>query len=167
MDVTQIYTIIAGGIFGVLVVIQWILRVLETIQTVSLWGFCHLVYPFILRRHRFVGPWTRSGLLVRLLYLLANAFCGSFRVNSLAQARKRTGTLSLINMIPLYFGAHLSFVADLLGVSLGNLCSIHGSSAAVSTFLGSLHVIFGYVSSAKFRVWSGSPLYGFIVCITS
>lgn len=166
MEITQVYTIIAGGVFGILVVIQWIVRTLEAIQRFSLWGFRHLIYPFVLRRHRFIGPWTRNGALLRLLYVAINVFCEVFRVHSVAQAGLRAGNLSLINMIPLFFGIHLGFVADLLGLSLQTYTSIHGSAAVMSILMGCLHIIFTSVSGQRGESSGANQLYGLIVGTT-
>ena len=163
MDVTKVYSIIAGGVFGALVVLHWLLRMWQNVQTLSIWGFRHFLYPFLLARRRFIGPWTRAGFLLRLLYVFFNAFCGSFGVTSLAQAATRAGTLSLVNMIPLYFGLHLGFIADLLGLSLKDFCSIHGASAVMSAILGILHGVLNSVSGQESRIDRGKQIYGLIV----
>ena len=163
MDVIKVYSIVAGGVFGVLVVLHWILRVFQIIQTLSIWAFRHFVYPFLLMRRRFIGPWTRAGFLLRVLYVSLNVFCGSFRVTSLAQAGIRVGTLSLLNMVPLFFGLHLGFIADLLGLSLKDFSSIHGASAVMSTTLGVLHVILNGFSRQESNFHGRKQIYGLIV----
>ncbi len=59
------------------------------------------------------------------------------------EAGKRIGILSLINLMPLYFGPHLDFLEELLGVSLHNLHTVHGSAAIVSVLLSATHVLLG------------------------
>ena len=63
-----------------------------------------------------------------------------FQVSDLADAGKRAGTLLLINMIPLYAGLHLSFVADLLGVSVRIYICFHGSVGVMAGALALLYV---------------------------
>ena len=58
------------------------------------------------------------------------------------EASKRTGILSLINLMPLFFGPHLDFLAKLLGISLNNLHTVHGSAAIISVSLSTAHAIF-------------------------
>lgn len=74
------------------------------------------------------------------LYISLNVFCVTFRVTSFDEAGERAGTLSIINMAPLFFGLHLSFLADLLGLSLSNYRRIHRSAGIMSFALMALHV---------------------------
>jgi len=83
----------------------------------------HLTYPFIVRRHRLLGPWSRADVLLQLIYFTINMFCMTFRVTSVKEAGARAGTM--INMAPPFFGFHLSFLADILGISLSNYRRIH------------------------------------------
>lgn len=55
----------------------------------------------------------------RLYYIALNVFCLAFRVPTLSKAGLRAGNLSLANMIPLFAGAHLSFLADAFTVRRG------------------------------------------------
>ena len=79
------------------------------------------------------------------------------------EAGNRTGILSLINLMPLFLGPHLDFLAGLMGVSLHNLHNIHGSAAVVSLLLGAAHAIFSVFDGRWTKLaWSGH-LYGIAV----
>lgn len=41
----------------------------------------HIIYPYILRRHRYIGPWTRGGVIIHLFYITVILFCTSFTRN--------------------------------------------------------------------------------------
>ena len=58
------------------------------------------------------------------------------------EAGKRIGILSLINLMP-YFGPYLDFLAELLGVSLYNLYTVHGSTAIISVLLNTTYILLG------------------------
>ena len=165
MDVTQVYAIVAGGLFAVLTMLNFCLGLLKFTETYGILVLRYLVYPFSIHRHRLIGPWSRGGLLLRLLHITVNAFCGGFKIGSVAEATDRTGTLSLINMIPLFLGPHLSFLASMVGLSLQTFHAIHGSSAVVSVLLGATHTILSLHSSSPGSLHESTHLYGLIVCL--
>lgn len=78
----------------------------------------HLVYSVVLRRRRFLGPWTRWYLVLQVFYWGVTLSCVCIGVRTLAQAGARAGTLSVIQLVPLFFGGHLDFAADLIGMPL-------------------------------------------------
>jgi len=75
----------------------------------------------------------------QLIYLAANVFCACFKVSTATDTATRAGHLSLINMLPTYFGFHLSFVCTLLGVSLPTYRLFHASTGTMSILFGVLH----------------------------
>ena len=172
MDVSQVYAIAAGGIFAALTILRFCLNMWKMTQSmISL--FCHhLLYPLFLHRHRFVGPWSRWGFIVRVLYLAANILCSGFRIKSIAGASDRTAVLALLNTIPLFFGPHLGFLATAMNLSLQSYQIMHASSATMSVLLSSAHALLScYSRGAPRAVHSlshnanASPLYGLIVRI--
>ena len=163
MDVTQIYAVVAGSLFAALTTINFCIHLGTILQTCTVWILRHIVYPFFLRRHRLIGPWSRRGLILRSIYLLTNIFCSSYRTQSIVEAGNRTGILSLINLMPVFFGPHLDFLAGLMGVSLHNLHTVHGSAAVVSVLLSAAHALFS-VYGGQWNTLAWSPhLYGLIV----
>lgn len=165
MDVSQIYAIVAGSLFAVLTTVNFCIHLWTSLQTYTVWILGHIVYPFFLRRHRLVGPWSLRGFILRNVYLLANIFCSVYQTQSIMEAGKRTGILSLINLMPLFFGPHLDFLADFMGVSLHNLRTAHGSAAVMSVVLSAAHAIFS-VFGGEWKTLAWSPhLYGLIVSL--
>ena len=164
MDVTQIYAITAGAIFGLVLMIRAASSFVRFLRPYSVLLVKHFLYPNVLRRHRFFGPWTRAQVLLHLLYLAVNIFCSIFGVSSIRELGTRTGTLSLINIIPSYFGHHLSFASDMLGLSIINYQRIRTSNRALSVLLGLCHAVVNVASVTKSRLFSASgQLVGFIV----
>jgi hypothetical protein len=141
MDPLVIYAIIAGSIFAGLVS-------LRTFSVLAIWrdwfsAFCsqHLLLPFVIRRHRLCGPWTRAGILLHVSYVAINIFLIFFRTETLANAGLRAGELALINLIFPLSAAHLSYLADLLGIKWRACCKIHRATGWMSVALLSFHLI--------------------------
>lgn len=148
MDITQAYAIAAGGIFLTLFLFNCLSNVLQLIRLV-LYTVKHYMYPYVLSRHRFLGPWTRASVLLQLVYITLNVVCITVHVSTVRQAGLRAGTLSLINMVPLFAGLHHGFLGDLFGISLDVYRRIHRSAGLMSFFLALFHVLTSYSSLAK------------------
>ena len=150
MDITQKYAAAAGGVFFMFIVINLLPHITPLIRHISLLTSKYLTYPYLIHRHRFLGPWSPADGLVQLVYLTGNIFCFSFRVSTISEAGLRAGTLSLINTIPLFAGPHLGFLADLLGVSLRTYRHVHRSAGLMSFALILFHVLVVVFSRASF-----------------
>ena len=139
MDIPQIYATAAGGFFLIFILIKFLSRTIR--ERIALFTFKHLTYSYFLHRHRFLGSWTRSAILVQLIYIALNAFCLGFRAFTLSKAGFRVGNLSWTNMISLFAGPHLSFLADILGFCLGTYRRVHRSAGVMSFALLLFHAL--------------------------
>jgi hypothetical protein len=124
--------------------------------------FRYFTYPYIVRRHRLWGPWTLGDLVIQLVYIGSNSFCLGFRAN-IVKAGLRAGTLSVVNFIPLFLGPHLSFLADILGVSLRTFRHIHRSAALMSSGLVLFHVLTAIISRTAFALHGAKNLSATVV----
>jgi hypothetical protein len=166
MDITLVYAIGMGSIFCFFMVVNRLQgdhlslfipaiclpRDNKFLEPISLWVSKKLTYPYLIQRHRFLGPWSRAGVLVHLIYIAVNGFCLGYGLPPVSIAGVRAGTLSLANLIPLFSGLHLSFLADLLGVSLSTYRLIHRSMAFMSFGLALFHVLVGIASDVSFSM---------------
>ena len=141
MNVTQVYAIAAGGVFVLLLIVKSISSIQQVLSALAILMAKHLTYPFLLRRHRLLGSWSRADVLLQFIYFTINMFCMIFRVTSVKDAGARAGNLAMINMAPLFFGFHLSFLADILGISLSNYRRIHHMMGWMSFLLGLVHAL--------------------------
>ena len=141
MDVTQFYTIAAGGCIALWLIVHTLIRLSWLFRPCDALLRKYFLYPLLLRRHRLLGPWTRAQVAFELIYFAANAFCTCFMISTASDVATRAGHLSLINMVPAYFGFHLSFVCTLLGVSLPTYRLFHASTGTMSIILGVIHVV--------------------------
>jgi hypothetical protein len=141
MDVSQVYAIVIGGIFCVLLLINgrpWVARLFRYLSPLI---SKYLIYRYVLHRHRFLGPWSRACLLVQLIYTAGNICCIKFWDTTISQAGLQAGTLATINLIPLFGGPHLSTLADLLGLTLSMFRQIHMSAGVMAVVLTIFHVL--------------------------
>lgn len=163
MNVPQVYAIAAGGVFALLLILKSVSSVHQVLRTLAILVAKHLTYPFIVRRHRLLGPWSRADVLLQLVYFTINIFSMTFRVASVKDAGARAGTLAMINMAPLFFGFHLSFLADILGISFSNYRRIHRMMGWMSCLLGLVHAFVAFHDNPSFLRDMPKNLYAVIV----
>ena len=166
MVIAQIYAVAAGGVFLILIVINSFPFILHVLRSLATTMSKYFTYPFIVRRHRFLGPWSPADIFVQLLYITVNVFCVTFRVVSFNEVGDRAGTLSIVNIAPLFFGLHLSFLADLLGLSLSHYRRIHRSAGFISFALVALHLFAAVYVDPSFSLRVRGNLYLLIVSST-
>ncbi len=155
MEITLGYAIALGGVL----LIHLLINLLPSLPylTFSTPPFLqqllrYLTYPYLVRRHQFLGPWTCAGLIIQLVYIACNSLCVGFRVSDIAKAAIRAGNLSLINMIPLFLGPHLGFLADILGISLSTFRLMHRSAGMMSCSLVLFHILAMLASHTAFHL---------------
>jgi hypothetical protein len=167
MDIIQIYAISAGGAFSIAAFVHLLPYISPFITYVSLGVSKHLTYPYLVDRHWILGPWTRAGVIVQLIYVAVNLFCAGFGASTIADAGLRAGTLAVVNMIPLFAAPHLAFASDLIGVSLKSIRSIHRSAGSMVFLLGLLHVVVVAASNVSLHPDVTRHLFAIIVRVPS
>ncbi len=170
MDLIQAYAIAMGGVFSVLLLLNgwpWIAHFIHYISPLT---SKYMVYRYVLRRHRLLGPWSLAGVFLQLIYIAGNIVCFSLGVShvqtqrsTLSQAGLRAGTLSIINLIPLFAGAHLGTLADVLGVNLRTIRQIHRSTGIMAVLLVSFHIVVAVGTRQSFDLHHVSDLFAVIV----
>ncbi|KAJ5640294.1 uncharacterized protein N7484_008156 [Penicillium longicatenatum] len=141
MNILAIYAIAAGGFCIALFLIQTRSILINCTESFSVLLYRHLILPVVISRHRVCGPWTRAGVLVHISYIAINIALVFFRTDSLVDAGRRAGELALINTIFPLSGAHLSYIAELLGITWRTCCKIHRATGWMTVILLSFHVI--------------------------
>lgn len=141
MDITQAYATAVGGIIVLFILVNSLSHIAQWIKLVHSFTSVHLTYPYLLGRHRFLGPWTRAGVLAQLIYMTANLFSLSYGV---------------------FAGPHLGFLADLLGVSVTTYRRLHRSAGLVSFALFLFHILV-VLGRGSLSVGTGRGLFGVIV----
>ena len=129
-------------------------------------------YRYILHRHRLVGLWSRASVLLQLIYIAGNITCISLgvshsrlQISTLSQAGLRAGTLSTINLIPLFVGPHLGSLVDLLGVNPSAIQQIHRLAGVMAVLLAVFYTLVAIGSLLSFRLDLPQNIFAVIVSI--
>jgi hypothetical protein len=162
-DPIHIYAVSVGGIFAFLLLVNSLPYFQTLLALAHRLTLRYLVFPQLLRRNRFVGPWSPADVLLQICYVTANAFCLSFRAESFGEAGVRAARLSLISMVPAFAGPHLSFLADVLGVSLRAFQRIHRSAGVVSVLLLAFHVTTVVAAKTPFPLQDTKNMWALVV----
>ena len=172
MDTIQAFASAAGGVLCIFVLVRFLPLIATLIQYVSLHAAKHLTYPYVLHRHRILGPWSRAGIAVQLIYAAVNLFCLIFTISearlravTVSKAGLRAGTLALVNMIPLFASPHLDLLADQLGISLKTVRRLHRSAGFMTVALGVFHVVVIATSRVSFPLHVAHNLFAVIVSV--
>lgn len=163
MEPSTAYALVAGGCFGLLSLVQFVIRLFDLLYTLFQDLKRYIIYPFLIRRHHLIGPLTRARFCLLVIFIIINAFFCAFKVSSLTEVGVRTGDMALINLIPLFFGLHQSFVADLLGLRLQFFRFLHRSAALMCIAQATVHSIAEIRSRWAFSFRGQVQLYGLIV----
>lgn len=141
MDILVIYAIATGSVLGALVVIRLLRSLSRWKSPIFVFVSRHVVYPYVIARHRLVGPWSRVSVFAHLAYFALNSIVVFFRGLSLENTSRRSANLSLINMIFLLAAGHLSYAADLLGITLRIYRQMHRASGWMTMALITAHIV--------------------------
>lgn len=163
MEITQVYAIAAGSVFLIVIFVNLRPYITQCLEILSLMTSKYLVYPQIIHRHRYLGPWSLADVLLHLIYITVNVLCVSFKASSIWIAGLRAANLSLINIIPLFAGPHLSFIADLLGVYLSTFQRLHRVTGIMSSALLVFHVLTVVATQHSFPLRVLENMWGLIV----
>jgi hypothetical protein len=164
MEIPQVYALVIAGIFGALIFIKIWPYLTQLLRLLSIWSSQYFVYPKIIDRHQYFGPWSVANVLLLLIYVAINAFCVAFRYKDIKSVGLRAASLSLINMIPALAGHHLNFLADILGISLNSCQRFHRASGMMSFFLLLCHVFAVIIKKDSFPLNVKENMWALIVC---
>lgn len=140
MDTILIYAIIAGSLMLTLALIRLLKSLSQWRSPVQVFIVRHFIYPYVISRHTLVGPWSRAEIFTNLGYVTANLVLAFYKNSSFEEIGRRAGSLSLVNMIFPLAAGHLSYAADLLGISLPSYRKVHRASGWMTMALIVLHI---------------------------
>ncbi|EKG09128.1 FAD-binding 8 [Macrophomina phaseolina MS6] len=141
MDITYIYCIAVGGLVALIGLVPRLISIAKRVwRTILVASAKHLALPYVVGRHRHLGPWTRLDVLIWVAFFATNLFCVAMHVSSWSEAGRRAASLCLVNMIPLYGGTHVAHMADTLGVSRRTYLQIHRIAGVATLVAATFHV---------------------------
>jgi hypothetical protein len=164
-----IYALALSSLFATFVTLTYVLPVFLHLQrAISLFTTKILYYTFVLRRHKWLGPWTVVAVVAQGTYIIANLTSLLFRVSSFSEVALRAGKLALINLLPLFLSPNLGFLADLFGISLRSLHQVYRSFEGMSFALTLVHVCPILLRNEQRDLYTFMvQLYALIKCIVS
>jgi hypothetical protein len=120
MNVLQIYTWVAAGVGGFLLLHKYIISSLRELfnPRIHLLFYRYIVQPYLLRRGRFWAPISRLQAALHILYLGSTLACNVLGITTLADARSRAGSLALLHLIPSLLSPNLALPASFMGLPL-------------------------------------------------
>ncbi|KAH7111270.1 ferric reductase transmembrane component 3 [Dendryphion nanum] len=124
MDITQWYAVSLGCLVGLPIIgrLFFSITIVRTYGTFYLRK--HITYPQI---HRYL---RRSG----------NALCLAINVKGVPEFIKRSGLISIINIMPLSLGANMNLIVSRCGISLPTYAKLHQWLGRVAIVEGLIHV---------------------------
>ncbi|KAK4075197.1 hypothetical protein Purlil1_12761 [Purpureocillium lilacinum] len=184
-DETTWYAIILGSVVGAAVIrtatppiirqpvtlfIGTIIKYISPLLVIKLATIIRLYTVFAspdgaiawLRRHDIVRLWPLKHILMLALYWGANFSCLFIFFAGLQDAGKRAGRLSLINLLVLYAGPHLSVLADIVGLAIPTYRRLHSSVAATSFFMAVFHVVVASIKHVDPLLSTSKSAFGLI-----
>jgi hypothetical protein len=159
----EFYAIVTGSLFFCLILFNYRNPLNSAAKTSCYLVKQYAVYPQFFLGHRYWGPWSRAGLGFSFLYMLINMLCLGFRRPAIQEAGLRAANLSLINIIPVFAGPHLSFLADILGISLASIYRVHRYSGIMSCFLIVFHTIVVASDQSSWSFHQIEHIWGLVV----
>ena len=165
MELTAaVYAIIVRGVFSFLILTNISRKLWRAIQNQKIRVLRHLIYVSYGYQSTFFSRTMDSHpFFVRTIYLDVNLFFTIFRAKSVFETGIRAGALTLINMVPLFLGLHLSFIADLCGMLLKTYRFIHAAGVSMLFLLALYHVVLGLIHQSKKLLSQSAYIYGIIV----
>jgi hypothetical protein len=167
MELLSFCAISIGGFLSILVLVRLASFLTESADVVSLFISKHLIYPYLVDRHRICGPWSRANLLLCFAYAALHVFFISFRTTNAEIAGYRAGTLAVINLALLIPTTHLSFLADIIGVSLVACRRMHRVVGWMSGMLLAFHITLAMtIGQREWNLNNQSNLFALFVSFT-
>lgn len=164
MGPVAIYGLTLAGAFLILLsrrVLIWSRRLLKQLQRL-----CdkHLHFSYAISRRRWIGPWTRLVVLRQTIMTTITLFVVVYRATDARSIVSHAGVASVVNMAPAYLAPHISYSADLFGLSLRTFRSLHVEIGVSMVLPTAIHIA-AALKNFSTPVWAGMEnQYGIIVC---
>lgn len=163
MNVTILYVIVACSILIMLMIFKSLSFIKCVFHALIILAVKHLIYSYFIQHHCLIKLWSHTDVLVQLIYFMITVFCMIFCVTSFKEAEVWAGTLLMINMTSLFFNLHLSFVTDVLEVSLSIYCHFHCMTGCMSSILSLVHALAAIHDKSSYSLHMHRNLYAVMI----
>ncbi|KNB18242.1 hypothetical protein FOXG_15957 [Fusarium oxysporum f. sp. lycopersici 4287] len=132
-------------------------------RRISQWAVRCLAYRGPFRRGSSVDIITWAHILIFLSYLTSNLSCIIIGAGDVVEACSRAGKLAFINLIILYIGPCLDFIASVLRFRLRVQRRIHAGAGYVVAILSTIHAVGAFSRHGLSAIDQGHSLYATLV----
>ena len=140
MDITQWYAIALRGLVPLSITTAALLTALTITRKYTTFRFLkHVYYPQVHRYLRGFEKTTQFDFALIAVFLLGNMVCTVIQVNDVSNLARRSGLLSVINLMPLTAGSHMNLIANSCGIRLGAYRRMHRWIGRVAAAEGLVH----------------------------
>jgi len=140
MHITAWYAIALGSLIVSYILVSVLISIAKALQIYGKVFFLkYLFYPQIPRYLSTSGKTTRFDILLLVVFLSANAIALSIGIEDVSGLIKRSGLLSVINLMPLFSGGQMNIVASRCGVGFRAYARMHRWLGRVALIEGIIH----------------------------
>ena len=142
MDVASWYAVALGSLVLASILACVLSSVIAIFQRYGKIAFLkYLFYPQIPKFLRRSDKTSWFDILVLAMFLGANGIALSVGVGNPTGFIRRSGLISVVNLVPLFLGGQMNIIASHCGLGLGAYVRMHRWLGAVAIVEGLLHVI--------------------------
>lgn len=162
MSPIDVYAIALAGVLGALILFKAVTSCKHALRHRRLFSIVNILSGNVFSSERWPSC-TWSTVVWQLLLISSNSLLIFLRMTDTKSAARDAGKVALLDMAVFYLGHHLSSVADLLGVSLRTMKSIHRNMTLPFVLTVTFHLVVLRPSRPVFTTPLSPQLYGVIV----
>lgn len=138
--IPQWYAVTLGAIVGVGVVAFIIYPAVRRLSRIFMYFFLkYLYYPRLPQFLRDKSDARLFDAMLLFLFLVVNVICSTVGVHNLSQAIRRTGLMTVVNIVPLAMGGHMNILVDRCRIGLRTYQRLHRWIGRVVILQGLAH----------------------------
>lgn len=162
MHPIEIYAVVLAGMLAAVLCLQLVTSGRRLLRQCKRWSLSTTLSQTVLQT-RWVPALTWASVLTQSLLVGSSLLLVFYGTGDTKSAARNAGSVAILNMALFFLGPHLSYQADVLGLTLSTTKSVHRSMTVPLVLTASFHSIVLRPSQPVFRTPFSSPLYGVVV----
>jgi hypothetical protein len=139
MDITQWYAVALGGVMALFIAACILLTITKLARTYASFLFMkHVFHRQIPQQLRGSAKTTWFDVVLIGAFSIGNILCTTVNVEDVSDLARRTGLMSIVNLVPLSLGPQMNLIADSCGIS-------HDAFSRTHRYLGRLAIVEGFI----------------------